>query len=139
MPVIIYIYCRGESNRTAIQYGGTSKLAAEYVAASQKLPLTMFWVRQNLSSTYHYVQSFENAASQMQKLDWFPMLLEEQSTKKSMDKLDYTGSIRSIVDNCPRLRFCYDLAQYLVVRDGHGGGWSRKINVRYLHTLMVYL
>jgi hypothetical protein len=25
------------------------------------------------------------------------------------------------------------------VRDGHGGGWSRKINARYLHTLMVYL
>ncbi len=21
----------------------------------------------------------------------------------------------------------------------HGGGWSRKINARYLHTLMVYL
>jgi hypothetical protein len=27
----------------------------------------------------------------------------------------------------------------LNVRDGHGGGWSRKINARYLHTLMVYL
>ncbi len=26
-----------------------------------------------------------------------------------------------------------------IVRDGHGGGWSRKINARYLHTLMVYL
>ncbi len=25
------------------------------------------------------------------------------------------------------------------VRDTHGGGWSRKINARYLHTLMVYL
>ncbi len=27
----------------------------------------------------------------------------------------------------------------ITVRDGHGGGWSRKINARYLHTLMVYL
>jgi hypothetical protein len=27
----------------------------------------------------------------------------------------------------------------VIVRDGHGGGWSRKINARYLHTLMVYL
>ncbi len=25
------------------------------------------------------------------------------------------------------------------VRDTHGGGWSRNINARYLHTLMVYL
>ncbi len=25
------------------------------------------------------------------------------------------------------------------VSDTHGGGWSRKINARYLHTLMVYL
>ncbi len=31
------------------------------------------------------------------------------------------------------------LTTYLTVRDGHGGGWSRKINARYLHTLMVYL
>ncbi len=29
--------------------------------------------------------------------------------------------------------------QVILVRDGHGGGWSRKINARYLHTLMVYL
>jgi exonuclease III len=27
----------------------------------------------------------------------------------------------------------------ITVRDGHGGGWSRNINARYLHTLMVYL
>jgi hypothetical protein len=27
----------------------------------------------------------------------------------------------------------------IIVRDTHGGGWSRKINARYLHTLMVYL
>ncbi len=27
----------------------------------------------------------------------------------------------------------------LIVRYTHGGGWSRKINARYLHTLMVYL
>ncbi len=26
-----------------------------------------------------------------------------------------------------------------IVRDTHGGGWSRNINARYLHTLMVYL
>ncbi len=26
-----------------------------------------------------------------------------------------------------------------IVSDTHGGGWSRKINARYLHTLMVYL
>ncbi len=26
-----------------------------------------------------------------------------------------------------------------IVRDTHGGGWSRKINARYLHTLMIYL
>ncbi len=25
------------------------------------------------------------------------------------------------------------------VRDTHGGGWSRNINARYLHSLMVYL
>jgi hypothetical protein len=28
---------------------------------------------------------------------------------------------------------------YVSVRDTHGGGWSRNINARYLHTLMVYL
>jgi hypothetical protein len=27
----------------------------------------------------------------------------------------------------------------MAVRYTHGGGWSRKINARYLHTLMVYL
>jgi hypothetical protein len=27
----------------------------------------------------------------------------------------------------------------ILVRDTHGGGWSRNINARYLHTLMVYL
>ncbi len=27
----------------------------------------------------------------------------------------------------------------LSVRDGHGGGWSRKINAWHLYTLMVYL
>ncbi len=27
----------------------------------------------------------------------------------------------------------------VIVRDTHGGGWSRNINARYLHTLMVYL
>jgi hypothetical protein len=27
----------------------------------------------------------------------------------------------------------------LSVPDTHGGGWSRNINARYLHTLMVYL
>ncbi len=27
----------------------------------------------------------------------------------------------------------------ICVRDTHGGGWSRNINARYLHTLMVYL
>ncbi len=26
-----------------------------------------------------------------------------------------------------------------LVRDGHGGGWSRKINAWHLYTLMVYL
>ncbi len=29
--------------------------------------------------------------------------------------------------------------EYPTVRDTHGGGWSRNINARYLHTLMVYL
>ncbi len=27
----------------------------------------------------------------------------------------------------------------VLVRDGHGGGWSRKINAWHLYTLMVYL
>jgi hypothetical protein len=27
----------------------------------------------------------------------------------------------------------------IIVRDGHGGGWSRKINAWHLYTLMVYL
>jgi hypothetical protein len=27
----------------------------------------------------------------------------------------------------------------VAVRDGHGGGWSRKINAWHLYTLMVYL
>ncbi len=27
----------------------------------------------------------------------------------------------------------------VIVRDGHGGGWSRKINAWHLYTLMVYL
>jgi hypothetical protein len=26
-----------------------------------------------------------------------------------------------------------------IVRDGHGGGWSRKINAWHLYTLMAYL
>ena len=26
-----------------------------------------------------------------------------------------------------------------IVRDSHGGGWSRKINAWHLYTLMVYL
>ncbi len=38
--------------------------------------------------------------------------------------LDLVSQIRDIV---------------LIVRDTHGGGWSRNINARYLHTLMVYL
>ncbi len=29
--------------------------------------------------------------------------------------------------------------QTVGVRDGHGGGWSRKINAWHLNTLMVYL
>ncbi len=29
--------------------------------------------------------------------------------------------------------------EYVLVRDGHGGGWSRKINAWHLYTLMVYL
>jgi hypothetical protein len=29
--------------------------------------------------------------------------------------------------------------QIVAVRDGHGGGWSRKINAWHLYTLMVYL
>jgi hypothetical protein len=29
--------------------------------------------------------------------------------------------------------------EIISVRDGHGGGWSRKINAWYLYTLMVYL
>jgi hypothetical protein len=33
----------------------------------------------------------------------------------------------------------YGTTLVITVRDGHGGGWSRKINARYLHTLMVYL
>ncbi len=28
---------------------------------------------------------------------------------------------------------------YIIVRNGHGGGWSRKINAWHLYTLMVYL
>jgi hypothetical protein len=28
---------------------------------------------------------------------------------------------------------------FVSVRDGHGGGWSRKINAWHLYTLMVYL
>jgi hypothetical protein len=42
--------------------------------------------------------------------------------------------------------FSHDLTSVLIssdmiifVRYTHGGGWSRKINARYLHTLMVYL
>jgi hypothetical protein len=31
------------------------------------------------------------------------------------------------------------LFQFILVRDGHGGGWSRKINAWHLYTLMVYL
>ncbi len=27
----------------------------------------------------------------------------------------------------------------VIVRDGHGGGWSRKINAWHLYTLMIYL
>jgi hypothetical protein len=32
-----------------------------------------------------------------------------------------------------------DIYLWDIVRDTHGGGWSRNINARYLHTLMVYL
>jgi hypothetical protein len=34
-------YCSGESNCAAISYGVKSEFAAEYVAASQNLPLNM--------------------------------------------------------------------------------------------------
>jgi hypothetical protein len=31
------------------------------------------------------------------------------------------------------------MVKVMSVRDTHSGGWSRNINARYLHTLMVYL
>jgi hypothetical protein len=31
------------------------------------------------------------------------------------------------------------LFMFVLVRDGHGGGWSRKINAWHLYTLMFYL
>ncbi len=33
----------------------------------------------------------------------------------------------------------YCIYVLVTVRDGHGGGWSRKINAWHLYTLMVYL
>ncbi len=35
--------------------------------------------------------------------------------------------------------YCRSYSTYSIVRDGHGGGWSRKINAWHLYTLMVYL
>ncbi len=32
-----------------------------------------------------------------------------------------------------------ETGELITVRDGHGGGWSRKINAWHLYTLMVYL
>ncbi len=44
------------------------------------------------------------------------------------------------VENCARkLAAIRQNANIKTVRDTHGGGWSRNINARYLHTLMVYL
>jgi hypothetical protein len=33
----------------------------------------------------------------------------------------------------------YSMQSFISVRNGHGGGWSRKINAWHLYTLMVYL
>jgi outer membrane phospholipase A len=32
-----------------------------------------------------------------------------------------------------------EASRLIIVRDSHGGGWSRKINAWHLYTLMVYL
>jgi hypothetical protein len=37
------------------------------------------------------------------------------------------------------LRLYHANEEEVIVRDGHGGGWSRKINAWHLYTLMVYL
>jgi hypothetical protein len=36
-------------------------------------------------------------------------------------------------------QFRLKIENFMPVRDGHGGGWSRKINAWHLYTLMVYL
>ncbi len=47
-----------------------------------------------------------------------------------------TSAVQSLAySDVPHLFRC----DTLPVRDGHGGGWSRKINAWHLYTLMVYL
>jgi hypothetical protein len=61
----------------------------------------------------------------------------------------FSGMILTILPVFPRSNFfCFcppcscpfhQSEMHCHVRDTHGGGWSRNINARYLHTLMVYL
>ncbi len=73
-------------------------------------------------------------------------LIHRWSSGNSVDRLERSTEFRKAVavavsdSILERLR---DLRNHFIptgsVRDTHGGGWSRKINARYLHTLMVYL
>jgi hypothetical protein len=40
---------------------------------------------------------------------------------------------------CMEIMTFFFIAKKVIVRDGHGVGWSRKINAWHLYTLMVYL
>jgi hypothetical protein len=48
---------------------------------------------------------------------------------------NYESFLNTENDPCVFAKFGDDIT----VRDGHGGGWSRKINAWHLYTLMVYL
>jgi hypothetical protein len=50
-----------------------------------------------------------------------------------------TVHISSVKQRTAKKKMTCKILFVAVVRDGHGGGWSRKINAWHLYTLMVYL
>ncbi len=73
------------------------------------------------------------------KWDWRRKYNEE---KKNRSRVKMSQAGRCLTDAAPYLEPLSStnaIGANTIVRDGHGGGWSRKINAWHLYTLMVYL
>jgi hypothetical protein len=98
ITAICTVYCGSESNRAAINYGGKSQLAAEYVVVRQISPRPVI-----LNSDKSNTVPFE----------WLPLQIKKQSNKNTpMNELYYPTAIRSFVKNYPKFQFCFDLPLY---------------------------